>query len=301
MFQYFSVPLSSRPPYRLGLARRRGIPIVATFHSKYRDNFARAVPFAPAVDWGVRRVIDFYESVDQVWVPSEAALETLRQYGYRGPAKVVRNGVDLQPPVQAEGNLPLRAHPEDFLLLYMGQHAWEKNLAFLIRSLAAARGMGGRFRMVFVGEGYAACAMKAMAERLGLSDRTTFAGVVRDRSALSSYYAQADCFLFPSQYDTKGLVVIEAAAFGLPSLLIRGSAAAEGVEDGVNGFLAGSSVPAYAAKLRQVIAHPEAAARAGAGTRLSLYRSWETAVAEVRDRYIRLIRRTQRCGEPISA
>jgi len=118
VFQYFSVPLAARPPYRLGLpqvdlsiaqglrrlrfdlvhahspfpagrlalrlARRRGIPIVATFHSKYRDNFARAVPLAPAVDWGVRRIVDFYESVDQVWVPSAAALETLRQYGYRG-------------------------------------------------------------------------------------------------------------------------------------------------------------------------------------------------------------------------
>ena len=68
--------------------------------------------------------------------------------------------------------------------------------------------------------------------------------------------------------------MIEAAAFGVPSLLIRGSAAAEGVEDGVNGFLAGSSVQAYAAKLRQVIAHPDAVARAGAGARQSLYRSW---------------------------
>jgi glycosyltransferase involved in cell wall biosynthesis len=161
--------------------------------------------------------------------------------------------------------------------------------------------MGGKFQMTFVGEGYAAGAMKVMVDQLGLAGCTTFAGVVRDRRALSAHYARADCFLFPSQYDTNGLVVIEAAAFGVPSLLIQGSDAAEGVRDGVNGFLAGDSVRAYAAKLRQVISHPEAAAAAGAGARRSLYRSWQTAVTEVRDRYIRLIRRSERCGEPIPA
>jgi len=336
VLQYFSVPLLHRPPYRLGvpqvdvplawdllrlrfdlvhahspfsagrlalrLARRRGIPIVATLHTKYRDDLIRAIPFPRLVEWEIRRIVKYYESVDEVWVPSSAAREALRQYGYRGPVEVVRNGVDLQPPVQAESRRSApQARSREFVLLYVGQHVWVKNLGLLIRALAAVRGMGVRFRMVFVGGGYAKEAIKAMVERLGLSNCTTFAGVVHDRPALASYYAQANCFLFPSIYDNNPLVVMEAAAFGVPSLLIRDSGAAEGVVDGVNGFLAENSVQAYAAKLRQVIAHPEAAARAGAGARQSLYRSWQTAVAEVRDRYISLVRKTQRLGEPIPA
>ncbi len=339
-YQYLSLPLAFRPPYRLGLprldpslqaelqkvrfdlvhahspfsagrlalrlARHRSIPIVATFHSKYRDNFERAVPIAPVVDWGVRRIVDFYRAVDEVWVPSEAALGTLREYGYRGPAEVVRNGVDLEAParqegLRARGEQLLGLRPGDFLFLYVGQLAWEKNLALLVRSLGAARGEGGRFRAAFVGEGYAAGALKALASKLGLSGCAAFTGVVRDRAALASCYARADCFLFPSRYDTNGLVVIEAAAFAVPSLLTRGSDASAGVEDGVNGFLAAACVRDYAAKLLWLLAHPEAAARAGAGARLSLYRSWRTAADEVRDRYIRLLRRRQLCGEPIPA
>jgi 1,2-diacylglycerol 3-alpha-glucosyltransferase len=339
-YQYFSLPLAFRPPYRLGLprldlslrvelqrvrfdlvhahspfsagrlalrlARHRGIPIVATFHSKYRDNFERVVPIGPVVDWGVHRVVEFYEAVDEVWVPTQAALETLREYGYRGSAEVVRNGVDLEPSthkesLRAQGERLLSIHPGDFLFLYVGQLAWEKNLALLVRSLGAARGKGKPFRVAFIGEGYAAGALKALVARMGLSGCATFTGVVRDRAALASCYARADCFLFPSRYDTNGLVVIEAAAFGVPALLTRDSDAAEGVEDGINGFLAAASAQAYAAKLRWLLAHPDAVAGAGAGARLSLYRSWRTAAGEVRDRYIRLLRRRQLCGEPIPA
>ena len=326
VLHYLSLPLVSRPPYRLGVpqvdlsmalklrrlrfdlihshspfsagwlalrvARRQGIPIVATLHSKYRDDLSHAVPLPWLVNWAIRRLVRYYESVDEVWVPSQAAREALREYGFRGPVEVVRNGVDLQPPAGA-ARVP-RARSGVFVLLYVGQHVWVKNLALLLRSLAAVRGMGANFRMELLGEGYAAGEMKAMAARLGLADCTTFVGVVRDRSALAAHYARADCLLFPSVYDNNPLVVMEAAAFGVPSLLIRDSGASEGVTDGVNGFLAENSVASYAAKLHRLIAEPEAVDRAGAEARRSLYRSWPGVVAEVRDRYLRLVRATRK-------
>jgi 1,2-diacylglycerol 3-alpha-glucosyltransferase len=340
VYKYFSVPLMFRPPYRVGLpqldlslhaelhrvkfdlvhahspfsagrlalrlARRRGIPIVATFHSKFRENFERLVPITRVVDWEIQRIVDFYRAVDEVWVPTYASLKTLRDYGYRGAAQVVRNGVDLEPPangesLRARGEKLLGVRPADFLLLYVGQLAWEKNLALLVQSLGALRRSGGTFRMVFIGEGYASAALEDMVARLGLSDCTTFTGVMHDRAALASCYARADCFLFPSLYDTNGLVVIEAAAFGVPSLLIQGSDAAEGVTDGINGFLADNSVQDYSAKLRWLLGHAEAARGAGNGARLSLYRSLSSTVEEVRERYIRLKHKRQLCGEPISA
>ena len=329
-YYFFSLPLAFRPPYRMGLpqldptfkvemskvkfdlvhahspffvgkfalrlARRRGIPIVATFHSKYRDNFERVIHIPSLVDWGVRQIVDFYQAVDEVWVPTEATLETLREYGYRGAVEVVQNGVDLEPPahreiLRAQGERFLGLRPADFLFLYVGQLAWEKDLELLVQTLEAARRMGAVFRMAFVGEGYAAGALKNLVARRGLADRTIFTGVVRDRSALSACYARANCFLFPSRYDTNGMVVLEAAAFGLPSLLTAGSDAAAEVEDGINGFLAPNDVKAYTAKLLWLLAHPDAVYRAGDGARRTLYRSWQTSVGEVRDRYIRLARK----------
>jgi 1,2-diacylglycerol 3-alpha-glucosyltransferase len=227
----------------------------------------------------------------------------LREYGYRGALEIVCSGVDLEPSADGEslrrqGERLLGAAPGDLVLLYVGQHIWEKNLELLIGALKAVRSMGDKFRMIFVGEGYAATALAARVDALGLSGCTRFAGVVHDRAVLAACYARANCLLFPSLYETNGLVVHEAAAFGVPSLLVEGSAASEGAQDGVNAFIAGNSVKAYAARLHDLIGHRGVLAAVGAEARQSLYHSWADAIAEVRSRYLRLIRRTELCGEP---
>lgn len=58
-----------------------------------------------------------------------------------------------------------------------------------------------------------------------------------DRSVIRAWYCRGDLFLFPSTFDTNGLVVREAAACELASVLVRGSCAAEDITDGRNGFL----------------------------------------------------------------
>lgn len=47
------------------MARKAGVPVVATFHSKYRDDFMRAVPNKALVDYLVGKVVRFYEHVDE--------------------------------------------------------------------------------------------------------------------------------------------------------------------------------------------------------------------------------------------
>ncbi|MQN12131.1 glycosyltransferase family 4 protein, partial [Prevotella copri] len=123
LFQYRSFPVPGRHPYRYGFpsldftfqkqvaaqnfeilhahcpfssgdfalktARRMGIPLVATFHSKYRDDFERVIPNKALVDYLVGKVVKFYESVDEVWVPQASVGETLREYGYKGTFEVV--------------------------------------------------------------------------------------------------------------------------------------------------------------------------------------------------------------------
>ncbi len=341
-YRFFSLPLLGRPPYRIGLpqldlflqralrtcsfqlvhahspffagrfalklARQRGIPIVATFHSKYRDKFENLMPHwsliphwsladRVVVDPVVQGIADFYASVDQVWVPTEAAVETLREYGYRGAVQIVRHGIDFESAgdrveLRRRGELFLSLDREDFLFLYVGDHSWEKNLAFLLQSLSLLNKSGRRFRMAFIGEGYAARSLRLMSSRLGLDGMTIFAGVLRDRELLSACYARADCFLFPSLYDTCGLVVREAAAFAVPSVVIQDSAAAEQIVDGINGFVPGDSVQAYAEKLGLLLEQPQLLRRAGEGARSTLCTSWREAVQEVKERYLSLLGRS---------
>ena len=339
-YRFFSLPLVGRPPYRLGLpqldvslhralrsqpfdllhahtpffagiyalrlARRRGIPIVATFHSKYRDKLRRALPWTDLVEREVQRIVCFYESVDEVWVPTRSALQCLRDYGYRGAAEVVGHGTDFEAPgdrtdLRRRGEALLRVDRREFVFLYVGEQAWEKNLAFLLRSLALLRRRGRSFKMVFVGGGYAAKPLRLMAARLGLEGQTSFVGLLRDRDALSACYARADCFLFPSLYDTCGLVVKEAAAFGLPAVVLEASAAAEPIVDGANGFVTERSVRSYAVKLAGLLEHREDLARAGEGARRTLCTSWTEAVREVKERYVRLFLRFAGSCRPAAA
>ena len=84
-------------------------------------------------------------------------------------------------------------------------------------------------------------------------------------------------FLFPSSYDTNGLVVREAAACDLAAVLIDGSCAAEGVTDGVDGFLIDENAGSMAAKLQEICKQPECMAQVGCQAGDRLYLSWGDA------------------------
>ncbi len=72
------------------------------------------------------------------------------------------------------------------------------------------------------------------ARQLCVSSRFHFLG---PRDELATVYRAADAFVYPSRYDTFGMVVTEAMASGLPSIVGRGIGAAELIEDGRNGLL----------------------------------------------------------------
>ena len=92
-------------------------------------------------------------------------------------------------------------------------------------------------------------------------------------------------FLFPSTFDTNGLVVREAAACGLGSVLVRGSCAAEDVTDGANGFLIDENADSMASCLCSLCRDPQIMKQVGEGALRDIYISWDTAVKAAVERY----------------
>lgn len=330
VLRYCSIPLIFRNPYRMGLpqfdrhirkslnempfslvhahcpfssgklaleqARMRHIPMVATFHSKYRADFERCMPIKAVVDYLIRDVVDFYNQADEVWIPQASVEETLREYGYRGKIEVVDNGNDFAGTYSDEEReqvrLQLGLKANEPLLLFVGQHIYEKNLDFLLRSVALLKDMP--FRMFFIGTGYAASDLKDLARHLGLGDRVSFLGRIIERDQLRRYYLAADLFLFPSRYDNAPLVVREAAALHTPSLMLEGSTASAVIRNGVNGFLTTENTEEYAGRIRSVLQDPDLLRRVAQGASDSLARSWEDIAGEVADRYRNLMNRFSR-------
>lgn len=274
------------------IARLQKIPLVATFHSKYREDFARVIPAEAMLDAVVKEIVRFYKRADAVWVPQESVKEVLYSYGYKGPVDVMPNGCDLAgdypEPYFREARASLGLEDGTFALLYVGQHIWEKNLRLTIEALARVKDLP--FRMFFVGTGYAENDMKEMVSRLGIADKVTFAGRITDRERLKQYYAAADLFLFPSLYDTDGLVVREAASFGTPSVMLREASASGMLTDGETGFKIAGTLDAYEALLRALAADPARLKAVGRGAR-TIVRSWEDIAGEALDRYNALLTR----------
>lgn len=327
VMDYFSVPVPFRHPYVTGiaeidpafikkiLARRfrivhahcpfasgmaaqhiakfQGIPCVATFHSKYRDDFSRVIPSKKMVDLIIKQIINFYNKADEVWVPQASVEDVIREYGYKGKVEVVDNGSDLvaEYPEKyfVDARNSLGVNPEDFVMLFVGQHIWEKNTRFIIDALKGIYDQ--KFRMIFVGTGYAAESMKELVSEHGLDDKVKFVGCITDRKEITKYYAAADLFLFPSLYDNAPLVVREAAALHTPSVMVRGATASTIITDNANGFLVENDIHDFEACLRELIADPERVRKAGVQASRTIVRSWEDVVDEVIDRYNSLISR----------
>ena len=280
----------------LQVAKSQHIPLVATFHSKFKDDFREVIPSDMVVDQAIKIVMEFFDRADEVWVPQASVEEVIREYGFKGHVEVVDNGSDLvadYPDTYFEdARKALGIASEEFVFLFVGQHIWQKNVRLVIDALEKIKDLP--FRMFFVGTGYAADEMKDMVAQKGLSDKVTFTGMLTEREKITRYYAAADLFLFPSLYDNAPLVVREAAALHTPAVMVEGSTAATILRDGENGYLVPNELDAFAARLRELYRDREQVRRVGLSASRTIVRSWEDVVGEVLDRYDALIARKTR-------
>jgi glycosyltransferase involved in cell wall biosynthesis len=275
------------------VARKQGVPMIATFHSKFKDDFKKEVKFDFLVKPMLNAVVSFFNKADEVWVPQESVKEVIREYGYKGPLEVVENGSDLAADYPesyfADARAKLGIGPDEFVLLFVGQHIWQKNTRLVIEALERLNDLP--FRMFFVGTGYAAGEMKSLVHEKGLDSKVTFTGMLTSREEIVTYYAAADLFLFPSLYDNAPLVVREAAALHTPSIMLEGSTAATILRDGENGFLSPQDLDSFVARVRSLMADRDLVRRVGLTASRSIVRPWEDVVDEVLDRYDALIAR----------
>lgn len=166
---------------------------------------------------------------------------------------------------------------------------WYKNIELILDACAMLKNEGKEFRLIMLGFGADENAIKKKIRKCGLSDYVIWTGKILDRNELLGYYGISDLLLFPSTFDTNGLVVREAAACATPSLLVRGSCAAEGVEDGKTGFLCVESAHSIRNTLNTIMENKELLKTVGKNAQSQIYISWEDAVKKAYERYYTVI------------
>jgi glycosyltransferase involved in cell wall biosynthesis len=172
--------------------------------------------------------------------------------------------------------------PEKPLFLYVGRLSAEKDIPKL-RDVMRAR---PEARLAIVGDG----PVRGDLEKHFAGTATVFTGYLRGKE-LASAYASADLFLFPSQTDTLGLVLLEAMAAGCPVVACRAGGVPDAVQDGVTGFLYEPSDPDGPVNaVARALGSQSELDRVRANARLEMEQfSWQSATDQLRTMYAETI------------
>lgn len=265
-------------------------PLILTYHTKFDIDIASILRSKALQAGSKRALVENISACDEVWAVSKGAGENLRSMGYQGDYVVMPNGVDMPlERVSEEACLAVGADydlPETVpVFLFVGRIRWYKGLKIILDALGMLKAAGKDFRMVFIGDGTDRPEVEHTAQEMGLSDLCFFTGAISDRETLRAWYCRSDLFLFPSTFDTNGLVVREAAACSLASVLVRGSCAAEGVTHERNGFLIEENAASLFALLKDLMDQKPQMRQVGINAGQELYLSWADAVKLAAARY----------------
>ncbi len=266
-------------------------PLVYTYHTKFSIDIKKLVRSRLIQDTAKDFIASNITAADEVWVVSNGAGKDMCDIiGHQINYHVMENGVDLprERVPEAEMHELLKEYnlPHDVpVFIFVGRMMWYKGIRISLEALEGIHSQGKDFRMVFIGGGADEEEIKRTARELGIYDKCLFCGKIYDRRKLQAWYTRADLMLFPSTFDTNGLVVREAAACSLPSVLVAGSCAAEGTIADQNCFQITESASSMAALLMRIIDNRSFMKQTGENAARELYISWEEAVRRAEDRY----------------
>jgi glycosyltransferase involved in cell wall biosynthesis len=168
---------------------------------------------------------------------SELHAERLREEGLRGTVTVLRG-------LYAGATEPVPARAADPLVLFAGRLIPEKQATLGVAAIALATPRIEGLRGEFLGDGPERGALEASIAEHGLKEMVSAPGFT-DAETLHAEMRRALCMLLPSRREGYGMVVVEAAARGTPSIVVAGedNAATELIAEGVNGTIAADPDP----------------------------------------------------------
>lgn len=284
--------------YMVDYANKHNIPVISTFHTQYRQDLKRVFKANALADTVLDVLMKVFYMSDKVLTMNTATLATLRSYGFDGDATILPNGTDMVFDVdgkvlRGDAESKFNLTDDETVFLFVGRLIKPKNIFLILDALKILSDEGVPFKMLYVGDGDEISRLRLKIKSYGLDKKVFAVGKILDKRLLKALYCRADLFLFPSAYDSDGVVKYEAAAFYTPSLLLEGSNAACGITDGKNGFLCRETAASMADKIKTVLADGNLLETVGKGAHDTIYRLWDDIVDELYDIYVATLQKTK--------
>jgi len=236
---------------RLGsvYGRSMKVPVVSTLHQvpwfvlPYLPNIPGLRSGAEAALWQYARW--FVRQYAAITAPTQMISNLISEMTEVLPC-TISNGVDLKtfrpstlsskmkPVLRERFGIP----PSVPIILHVGRLDVDKHVERVILASAQAMMNNPNAHLLIVGDGYEKPSLIRLCASFGITERCHFPGFISVQDGLPDIYRIATLFITASEIETQGIVLLEAAASGLPIVATRATCIPEIVQDGVNGYLA---------------------------------------------------------------
>ena len=263
------IHLQTAGPVGLGVrnyVKKTGTPLVSTGHS-YPDNFTGQFillrPFKRPANAAVKRYLNsFLKDAEYATMPTELAIEELiPEKHFKVPVEALSNGVDLSAfnPKKPSAQIYEKYHLEKDRprILYIGRVDHEKSINIILKAFKIVLEKLPEAELVIIGDGAEKAHLEKMAAQLEIEKNVRFLGRILPPD-LYDLYKTGQVFATASETETQGIVLIEAAASGLPLVAVDAGAIKEICKNGKNGYLCPrGDVEKIAISLIKILKDPE--------------------------------------------
>ena len=229
------------------IAKQLKIPLVHTYHTMYEDyvHYITRGHFDKSSKKVVEYLTKFYcdKTASELIVPSTKTYNLFKEkYKFDKNVHIVPTGIEIERFYKENVNSKeveeikkeLKIKKDDFVILFVGRLAQEKNIDFLIKAHNKIANKNKKCKLVIVGSGPDYDKYINLSSDLHLNNNVIFTNAI-PWEEMPNYYNIADVFVTASQTETQGLTVIEAMAASLPVICIEDESFSNIVINHLNG------------------------------------------------------------------
>lgn len=279
-------------PFNLGLsgvyfAKKLNIPLVGSYHTDF-DQYLNYydLPFLSKFLW--KYMNWFHHSFIKLFVPSKETFYQLRKQGFTN-LEIWPRGVDCKvfhPFYDKKAVREKYGLSKKYLLTYVGRLAPEKDLNTLLAvSTSLPAQLNENIEWLVIGDGPL---REELQKKAPVNMR--FTGYLNGEH-LAEIYAASDLFVFPSQTETFGNVVLEALASGTPVIGANAGGVKNLVKSGVTGFLCTPGhIEEFALSIQKLLRHDSLRIQMGwEGRNFALFQNWDKIFGNLLKHYSSVI------------
>jgi glycosyltransferase involved in cell wall biosynthesis len=301
--------IHTHDPLQMGIlalehARKTNIPVLLSIHQLpwfvsaylpeiYGIRYATEIALWTYARWLLRQF-------DALITPTQTIASIINSKTGIEP-QTISYGIDLRtfhPHLSTDNEIAIRTWlnlpPNVPVILHVGRLDTDKHVERVI--LAAISSLQETdAHLLIVGDGRQKPALMELCRSKGIAQRCHFPGYVSVQEGLPAIYRLASLFVTASRIETQGIVLLEAAASGLPILAVRAACVPETVQDGLNGYLTepGNDI-ALGNRITELLKDSEKARKLGqAGRRLARKHNIRTTVDAFENLYADLIKQKE--------